>query len=36
MHHINKNLSVSQQWVNIFKKCNFITNNLLKLIQAVL
>jgi len=35
-HHIDKNLSVSQQWVGIFKKCNFTTNNLLKIIQAVL
>jgi len=35
-HHIDKNLSVSQQWVDIFKKCNFTTNNLLKIIQAVL
>jgi len=32
-HYIDKNLSVSQQWINIFKKCNFTTNNLLKIIH---
>jgi len=35
-HHIDKNVSIDQQWIDIFKKCNFATNNLLKIIQAVL
>lgn len=34
--YIDKNLSIDQKWTEIFKKCNFTTNNLLKIVQAVL
>lgn len=35
-HCIDNKLPVDQQWIEIFKKCDFTTNNLLKIIQAVL
>lgn len=35
-YHIDRNLPVDQQWLDIFKKCSFVTSNLLKIVQTVL
>lgn len=34
--YIDKNSAIDKKWMDIFKKCNFTANNLLKIVQAVL